>query len=143
MKINWIQSVFFVLALGLGLLFGLASDSFLLPILASIAVSCLVILGSKFLKETSLKSLNIIVLGLFLGYLMTQLIISMIKTIDSVGLFEVQKNYLLLTKMSVYLICSYLGMIFVWKAQDNWTLSIPFVRLIPSSPDRKKRFITG
>lgn len=140
MKMNSIKVVFIGLALSLGLLFGLASSSFLLPIIASGLVSCLVIVGSKFLKETSLKSLNIVVIGLFLGYLMTHLLFSMIRTVDSVGLFEFPKNYLLLTKMSIYLVCSYLGMVFVHKAQDSWTLSIPFVRLIPAV-DRKKDFL--
>lgn len=140
MKIDVYQVVFVVLALALGLLFGLASSSYIVPILASGIVSALVILGSKFLKDTSLKSLNVIVLGLFLGYLITHLLFSMIRTIDSVGIFEISKNYLLLTKMSIYLVCSYLGMVFMWKAQDNWTLSIPFVRLIPSQ-DRKKDFL--
>ena len=137
MDLKGLRITFLTLSLILGLLFGLASSSIIFPMSVSAAVAALVISGSKLLKETSLKSLNIIVLGLFVGYLITHLFMSALMAIDGFHLFEIAPSNLLFIKLSIYLICSYLGMVFVWQAQDNWTLSIPFVRLMPL--ESKKR----
>lgn len=89
------------------------------------------------LKNTSLKSYNALALGLFFGWIFSQILILIVDTLlGSVGLF-VSEGLSHVLMGCLYLFSLYFGVLFTMRASEEIYLSIPFLRLKPKAQEKK------
>lgn len=90
-------------------------------------------------RRFNLRSFNIAVLGVFIGYLMGQalsLVLHAILEISSIGVL-LQPHTIELIKIAVILFGVYLGTIMTLRSSDELYVSIPFVRFTQTSQKKK------
>ena len=93
----------------------------------------------KVFRRFNLRSFNITVIGLFIGYLMGQalvLIFDAILDLSSIALV-LSPQLLEIIKIALFLFGTYLGAIMTLRASDEIYISIPFVKFTPTA--QKKR----
>lgn len=113
-----------IIGIALGLLFGLA------------------FIGADLLfKRFNLRSFNIAMLGLFLGYLMGQAIMLTFNAMLNNSLMTLDPKAHTLFSAAIYLFSAYLGMIFTLRSSEEIHLSIPFVQLKASAQKKKDLLI--
>lgn len=91
-------------------------------------------------KKAHLKTLNLITLGLFSGYLLgsaTLLIMNHVMQVTSLQMTGPEKNLIV---ACIFLLTTYLGVIIIQKSSQSLNLSIPFVEL-QSTKQKKKDII--
>lgn len=115
-----------LIGMGVGFLFGLLLVSF-----------------DALFKKLSLRTFNIAIVGIFVGYLMGQ---SLILLFNSV--LEVSRLNLLLQvatvdviKIALLLFGTYFGTLTTLRAADEFYLSIPFVKFVPTAHKKKDLLI--
>ncbi len=92
-----------------------------------------------FFRRFNLRSFNIAILGIFIGYLMGQalaLIFHAILEVSSIGVL-LQPHTVELIKIGVILFGVYLGTIMTLRSSDELYVSIPFVRFTQVSHKKK------
>lgn len=89
------------------------------------------------LKQFSLRSFNIAMLGLLFGYLMGQAIMFISNAVIDFNALQIEPANAILYKAVIYLFCAYLGMTMTLRAADEVHLSIPFIKLKASSQKKK------
>jgi uncharacterized protein YacL len=90
-------------------------------------------------RRFNLRSFNIGIVGLFIGYLMGEalvLVFDAILDISKVS-FILQPQVLEMIKISLFLFGTYLGTIMTLKASDELYVSIPFVKFAPTAQKKK------
>lgn len=108
-------------------------------ILLGLCFGAFLIAFDLFFKRFNLRSFNIAIIGIFVGYLMGQallLIFGAILQISRVAIV-LQPQTLEIIKISLFLFGTYLGTIMTWRASDEFCISIPFVKLSSSAQKRK------
>lgn len=96
------------------------------------------LIGFDFLfRKFNLRSFNIATLGLFLGYLMGQALVLIFNVVIDIGSFAIQPHTLEIGKISLFLFGTYLGTIMTLKTSDELYVTIPFVRLAPTTHKKK------
>ena len=99
----------------------------------------LLIAFDLFFKRFNLRSFNIAILGVFIGYLMGQalaLILHAVLEVSSIGAL-LQPHTLELVKIAIILFGVYLGTIMTLRSSDELYVSIPFVRFTQAAQKRK------
>jgi len=94
-------------------------------------------------KRFNLRSFNIAIVGLFIGYLMGQaldLIFSAILEISSASI-HLDVRTLEVIKISLFLFGTYLGTLMTLRASDELYVSIPFVKFTPIAQKKKDLII--
>ena len=92
-------------------------------------IGVLVVLVDILLKGFSLRGLSALTFGLAVGALIAFLL-------GSSPLFENgDPSYLYLFRLSLFLICSYLGTVIALRGKDEFNLVIPYVRFVPHEVD--------
>jgi len=111
----------------------------LIGVTAGIGVGVLLIIFEQGLARLNLRYLNLALIGLFIGYLLGGLVLTILEAaIGLSGIPFIGEGWVLI-KVCTYLSTSYLGMMLALKASDEFHLTIPFVRF--NSMTRKKRDI--
>ncbi|MBP7074913.1 MAG: hypothetical protein KBA81_05955 [Rhabdochlamydiaceae bacterium] len=90
-------------------------------------------------RRFNLRSFNIAILGVFIGYLMGQalsLILHAILEVSSIGVL-LQPHTIELIKIAIILFGVYLGTIMTLRSSDELYVSIPFVRFTQTSQKKK------
>lgn len=90
-------------------------------------------------KKFNLRSFNIAIIGLFIGYLMGTglvLVLDAILEISSAS-FILKPQVLEIIKISLFLFGTYLGTIMTLRASDELYVSIPFVKFTPTAQKKK------
>lgn len=90
-------------------------------------------------RRFNLRSFNIAVIGLFLGYLMGQalvLIFDAILDISSISI-TLMPQTLEVIKIALFLFGIYLGTLMTLRSSDELYVSIPFVKFAPSAQKKK------
>jgi uncharacterized protein YacL len=90
-------------------------------------------------RRFNLRSFNIAIIGIFIGYLMGEaivLVFSAILDISSVSVV-LQPQTLEIIKIAIFLFGVYLGTIMTLRASDELYVSIPFVRLTQAAQKKK------
>ena len=99
-----------------------------------------ILMGFDFLfRKFNLRSFNIAIVGLFIGYLMGEalvLIFNAILDISSASM-TFRPQTIEVIKIALFLFGTYLGTIMTLKASDEFCLSIPFIRLASTSKKKK------
>lgn len=100
----------------------------------------LVLIGfEKLFRRFNLRSFNVAIIGLFIGYLMglaLVLVLNVILEISSASI-HLPSNVLEIIKIALYLFGIYLGTLMTIRASDELYVSIPFVRFTPTMQKKK------
>ncbi len=92
-------------------------------------IGALVILVDVLLKGFSLRGLTAITFGLGVGSLIAWLLAT------SPLLEEGDPQIIFLVRLSLFIICSYLGTVIALRGRDEFNLVIPYVRFVPHDVD--------
>lgn len=96
-----------------------------LAMFVGLLIGCFVILVDLLLKGFSLRGLSAVTFGLGVGSLVAFLI-------SSSPLFrEGDPEIIHLSRLSLFVICSYLGAVIALRGKDEFNLVIPYVRFVP------------
>lgn len=112
--------------------------------LSSAAVFCAILIGSDILfKRFNLRSFNVAIVGIFLGYLMGQALVLVFNSILDLSHMRVAFNPFTINfvKMALYLLGTYLGCIMTLRAADEIYVSIPFVKFTSVAQKKKDLLI--
>lgn len=90
-----------------------------------------------FYRKMNLQNLNLIILGLFIGYLLASGILLSFDSLLSFSKLQIEPNVLALVHAAIYLAASYLAVVMTIKASSDIYASIPFVKLNPDSRKSK------
>ena len=99
----------------------------------------LFLIGADFaLRKYKLKTMNLVFLGLFVGYLMGQILVLIFNSFySSLLLAGFYPSTLEITKMGLAILGTYIGCITTLRASENFAFSLPFIKLHILS-DKKK-----
>lgn len=89
---------------------------------------CLLLID-RFFSRLSLRQFTLYLLGLFIGYLMGKVVISVLNISLTFIPYFFQNPSLELFKLFVLLICCYLGVITTVRASEDVCISLPFIKL--------------
>lgn len=97
----------------------------ILAVIVGLLIGSLIILVDLLLKGFSLRGLSAVTFGLGVGSLVAFLI-------SSSPLFEAGDPEIIhLSRLSLFVICSYLGAVIALRGRDEFNLVIPYVRFVP------------
>ena len=90
-------------------------------------------------RRFNLRSFNIGIIGLFIGYLMGQALVLVFDAVLDISKVSIvlQPQVLEMIKISLFLFGTYLGTIMTLKASDELYVSIPFVKFAPTAQKKK------
>jgi len=94
------------------------------------------------LKRCNIRSFNIAIMGIFIGYLMGQALVCVFDAIlaMSTSIF-LQSQTIEILKISLFLFGIYMGSLLTLKAADEIHVSIPFVKFTPIAQRKKDLLI--
>lgn len=140
-----ILSVFFMTTYMVSSPTGSHATNVIIGVVLGLVFGFLLIGFDYFFKRFNLRSFNIAVIGLFIGYLMGQalvLIFSAILNISSITI-ALQPQTLEIVKIALFLFGTYLGTIMTLRSSDELYISIPFVRFSQMSQKKKDLLVDG
>lgn len=90
-------------------------------------------------KRFNLRSFNIAIVGIFIGFLMGEALVIVLKAILDISAASVHLHaqVLEMIQISLFLFGIYLGMIMTLRASDEIYVSIPFVKFSPQAQKKK------
>lgn len=90
-------------------------------------------------RRFNLRSFNIAIIGIFIGYLMGQALLLVFEAILDISALSIviQPQVLEMIKISLFLFGTYLGTIMTLKASDELYVSIPFIKFAPTAQKKK------
>lgn len=101
----------------------------LLAVVVGLLIGAFVILVDIFLKGFSLRGMTALTFGLSVGAFIAYLI-------SSSPLFEHgDTDIIFISRLSLFVICSYLGAVIALRGKDEFHLVIPYVRFVPHGVD--------
>lgn len=116
---------------------GLTLANLLVGIFSGLIFTSLLIGIENYFKQLNLRSFNITILGLLIGYLMGNAIILILDASLNVSALSVASEGVILMHTMVYLVSVYLAMIMTARASEELYISIPFVKFKPVSHKKK------
>lgn len=110
--------------------------------IGSIFILCLIGFDI-FFRKFNLRSFNIGVIGLFIGYLMGQALVLIFDAILDLSTIAsmLSPHVLEIIKIGLFLFGTYLGAIMTLRASDELYISIPFVKFAPTAQKKKDLLI--
>jgi len=90
-------------------------------------------------RRFNLRSFNIAIIGIFIGYLMGEALLLVFEAILAISALTIviQPQALEMIKISLFLFGTYLGTIMTLKASDELYVSIPFIKFAPTAQKKK------
>jgi uncharacterized protein YacL len=90
-------------------------------------------------RKYNLRSFNVAIIGLFIGYLMGEALVLIFKAVLDISSVSIalSPQILEILKISLFLFGTYLGMIMTLRSSDELYVSIPFVKFTPLSHKKK------
>ncbi|NGX55995.1 MAG: putative PIN and TRAM-domain containing protein YacL [Candidatus Anoxychlamydiales bacterium] len=141
----FILSVFFITTYMIGITIGDVKINAFIGVVIG-AVFAFILYGFDILfRKFNLRSFNIAVVGLFIGYLMGQALVLILKTILDISQasFIISPQGIEIIKIILFLFGLYLGTIMTLKASDELYISIPFVKFSQISQKKKDIVVDG
>jgi uncharacterized protein YacL len=138
-----ILSIFFITLYSIQSDKGDLSLRILFGLCGGFAFSLMLIGFDTFFRKFNLRSFNIAVVGLFLGYLMGEALVLILKAILSISALSISLNFTSIEILSIclFLFGTYLGTIMTLRWSDELYVSIPFVKFSPLNQKRKDLMI--
>lgn len=90
-----------------------------------------------FFRKFNLRSFNIVILGLFIGYLMSLALLLIFQAILDIASIHPEHHIIEIVKIFLFLFGTYLGVVMTLRASDELYLSLPFVKFTPSQQSIK------
>jgi len=116
---------------------GATITNILIGIGAGIAFGFILIGTDYFFKRFNLRSFNIAMLGLFIGYLMGEALLLIFNTVLNVSTLPIHPETTNLIRIAIFLFAVYLGMVMTARASEELHVSIPFIKFKPTSHKKK------
>ena len=138
-----IISIFFMTAFMVSRPAGILATNALVGILIGFLFSLLLISFDTIFRRFNLRSFNITVVGLFIGYLMGQaliLIFDAILDLSSISLIF-SSHVVEVIKIAIFLFGTYLGSIMTLRSSDELYISIPFIKFAPTAEKKRDLLI--
>ncbi len=90
-------------------------------------------------KKYNLRSFNIAIIGIFIGYLMGKALVLILDAVLDISstTFTLQPQILEVIKIFLFLFGTYLGTIMTLRASDELYVSIPFIKFTPTIHKKK------
>ena len=135
----FVLSIFFMTTYMIALPEGTLWVNVLIGVLLGAAFSFLLIGFDTIFRRFNLRSFNIAVIGLFIGYLMGQalvLIFDAVITLSAISTLLTLQT-LEIIKIALFLFGTYLGTIMTLRASDELYISIPFVKFAQAAQKKK------
>ncbi len=135
----FILSIFFITTYMIGLTIGNTSVNALIGVGLGILFACILYGFDVLFRRFNLRSFNIAVIGLFIGYLMGQALVLIFKTILNISStsFILFPQVIEIIKIGLFLFGLYLGTMMTLKASDELYVSIPFVKFSAIAQKKK------
>lgn len=102
-----------------------------------VILSALLISLDVLFRKLSLRSFNVIIVGLFLGYLLGLGITNVFNSVIEATTVELTLEMQGLVTVIIMLLSVYLGLVMTFRASEELAISVPFVKL--QSPNKKQR----
>ena len=116
---------------------GLNTTNLLIGLVSGAVTGLFFVSLDTLLKRFSLRTLNIVTLGLFFGYLLgTAIVVVLNASIDLVSL-PVSHETVVLIKTFIYLVSCYISTLMTAWASEEFYLSIPFVKFKATTNKKK------
>ncbi|HEY2810884.1 MAG TPA: TRAM domain-containing protein [Rhabdochlamydiaceae bacterium] len=122
---------------------GSAHTNALIGIVLGLAFSLLLVGFDMTFKRFNLRSFNIAIVGIFIGYLMGEALVLVLNAVLEISRISIvlQPQTLEIIKISLFLFGTYLGTIMTLRAADELYVSIPFVKFAPTAQKKKDLII--
>ncbi len=132
-------SIFFMTTFMLSSQTGSASANASIGIILGFIFGFLLIGFDIVFKRFNLRSFNIAVIGIFIGYLMGQALVLIFNAVLEISRVSIilQPQTLEIIKIALFLFGTYLGTIMTLRASDELYVSIPFVKFSPTTEKKK------
>jgi uncharacterized protein YacL len=139
----FILSIFFITLYMISGPSGYTVENLLLGVLFGSALGCLLIGFDILFKRFNLRSFNIAIVGLFIGYVMGEALVLILRAIliISSASIHLDPQVLEVIKIALFLFGTYLGTIMTLRASDELYVSIPFVKFTPTAQKKKDLII--
>jgi uncharacterized protein YacL len=149
LSIVFMRTLFAVLSIFFMTLFMISNPSGSLAVNASIGVFIglafgLLLIGFDIsFKRFNLRSFNIAIIGIFIGYLMGEALVLVFDAILEISRISIvlQPQTLEIIKIALFLFGTYLGTIMTLRAADELYVSIPFVKFTSIAQKKKDLII--
>ncbi len=116
---------------------GMSFGSITIGLITGLLFGLILIGLESILKRINLRTFNLIIFGLFAGYLMGEAIMLLINTLLNVTPLSINAETISLIKIVVFLFTTYFGTALALRANDEISLSIPFVKFQPTNQKKK------
>lgn len=139
----FILSIFFITTYMISGEDGYTFGNILLGVVFGSVLGALLIGFDILFKRFNLRSFNIAILGLFIGYFMGHALVLINKSILDISSASIHLNPKLLETLNIglFLFGTYIGTIMTLRSSDELYVSIPFVKFTPTA-QKKKDLIT-
>lgn len=138
-----VLSVFFMTTFMISNTSGNIQTNILIGVLIGFVFGLFLIIFDLLFKRFNLRSFNIAVIGIFLGYLMGQALVLVFDAILDISRASIslQPQILEMLKIALFLFGTYLGTIMTLRAADELYVSIPFIKFAPTVEKKKDLII--
>ncbi len=138
-----ILSIFFMTTFMLSSPSGSGQANALIGIILGLVFGFLLIGFDMAFKRFNLRSFNIAIIGIFIGYLMGQALVLVFNAVLEISRVSIilQPQTLEIIKIALFLFGTYLGTIMTLRASDELYVSIPFVKFSPTTEKKKDLII--
>ena len=138
-----VLSIFFMTTFMLSSPTGSVHTNALIGIVLGLIFGFLLIGFDISFKRFNLRSFNIAIIGIFIGYLMGQALVLVFDAILDISRISIvlQPQTLEIIKIALFLFGTYLGTIMTLRASDELYVSIPFVKFAPHHRKKKDLII--
>ncbi len=139
----FILSVFFITIYMVGARIGNITINAIIGIIIGVAFAFLLFGFDILFRRFNLRSFNIAIVGLFIGYLMGQALVLILNTIlhISAKTFILVPQFIEIIKIALFLFGLYLGTLMTLRASDELYVSIPFVKFTAIAQKKKDLLI--
>jgi uncharacterized protein YacL len=140
-----ILSIFFMTSYMISIHTGSLLTHLLIGLGMGLVFTSILIVFDSLFKRFNLRSFNIALIGIFIGYLMGKGLVLILEAVleISAASFVLHPQVLEVMKISLFLFGTYLGTIMTIRASDELYVSIPFVKFTPMAQKKKDILIDG
>jgi len=134
-----ILSIFFITTYMLSGPEGYTFENLLLGVGCGLFLGFILIGFDLLFKRFNLRAFNIVIIGIFIGFLMGEALVIVLKTIldISAASLHLPTRILEMIQIGLFLFGIYLGTIMTLRASDEIYISIPFVKFSPQAQKKK------
>lgn len=138
-----ILSIFFMTTFMMSSPTGAAHINAIIGVIVGVLFGTLLIGFDLAFKRFNLRSFNIAIIGIFIGYLMGLALVLIFDAIHDISRISIilQPQIIEIIKIALFLFGTYLGTIMTLRASDELYVSIPFVRFSPTKEKKKDLII--